>query len=340
MSSSQLLASLIELTGADATTAHFFLESSGFDLNAAASAYWEQQQQQTTAPTRSVGGDDNVRAPLPAVEEQLYDSPNTAQHSTAEQSRDRPQHVYLPTNATRHCSLHSHLLPSLPFFLPSFLPLSCCCAACVCVCVCVCVLCCSVPAARGSVYGGFKLGEVHIDPFRSFKAEFNTAAAPALGTGHSVAAHHTTPHHTTHTQQSPAQLSIPPVASLSGSALFASSAQRPPPRLRALKTNSCSLHPSVSQPTSPPARQPINQPASRPSYCSLPVLAPCQLRPPVCLSAAVCAAVLTICRPLLALLVLACMCRVRVLLCCQICCSLAGSMRVCRSLRRVVAGCW
>ena len=76
MSSS--LRSLIDLTGADAATAHLFLESCGFDLNAAASAYWEQQASEQRKGRRAVtanrlAADDELPAPVPAREDQLYD---------------------------------------------------------------------------------------------------------------------------------------------------------------------------------------------------------------------------------------------------------------------------
>ena len=110
--SSSALTSLIDLTGADETTALFFLESSGFNLSAAASAYWEQAagEQATTAAgsfsaaaaARLPAADsDDVPAPLPAVEEQLYDSQTPAGFAHPPGS---PYHVINPRCAPQPSS--------------------------------------------------------------------------------------------------------------------------------------------------------------------------------------------------------------------------------------------
>ena len=204
MSSSSELSTLMDLTGADERAAHFFLESSGFDLNAAASAYWEQQQhvaeqqqQQGSAVRASAVDSDGVRAPLPAVEDQLYDSQLTHTH-THTHTTEMHSHAVVHTR-TGPATVCAKPLPNCSLHFPLSDPSSLCWRY-------------SAPAVGrlGGLHGNFKLGEVHVDPFRSFRTEFATPpATAAAATRNSAAQLSSTAQHNT-AQHSPAgQLTLP-----------------------------------------------------------------------------------------------------------------------------------
>ena len=119
------LAELVDLTGADEATAGLFLESCDFDLNAAASAYFQQQQateqrtgRQLATMRQSASADDDIPAPLPTREEQLFDGqirhtiPHcTALHSTSHTTSHTAERLSPPLTVS--CCVHPLLLSAV-----------------------------------------------------------------------------------------------------------------------------------------------------------------------------------------------------------------------------------